>query len=116
MTGDLVCKNCDQRYQARIDSLPLFNTKTVTGTNIVGLSVEIDVWYQWDDACNHVAQEAAASRLETRPATAYTPTTIGRNKTSTALDDGEREDVGPDRYEDDGFIERDDEDAEADYA
>ncbi|PNS15423.1 hypothetical protein CAC42_682 [Sphaceloma murrayae] len=89
-TGELTCKVCGQSYQ--------------TGINY--LSAPIDVYSDWIDACDAVAKEAAAGTARPAPAG-------GRQGASQA----QRAAPGEKRTaEDDGFIEDDEGDVEADYA
>lgn len=88
-TGDLSCKVCGQSFQ--------------TGINY--LSQAVDVYSDWIDACDSVAKDAAESTTKAHP------DTLRGTGASTRAQHG-----GAAAAEDDGFIEDDDADAEADYA
>ncbi|KAF4548002.1 Transcription elongation factor 1-like protein [Elsinoe fawcettii] len=87
-TGELTCKVCGQSYQ--------------TGINY--LSAPIDVYSDWIDACDAVAKEAASGT--SRPA----PARQGPAQAQRAAPGEKR------TAEDDGFIEDDEGDVEAEYA
>ncbi|KAI5209032.1 hypothetical protein E4T39_00996 [Aureobasidium subglaciale] len=88
-TGELTCKVCGQTFQ--------------TVTNY--LSAPIDVYSDWVDACDAVAKQAAQStsqsRRDTYSGTASQSHLQGSRNAAPA---------------DDGFIDDDELDAEADYA
>jgi len=77
--GQLHCKVCGQRFQ--------------TGINY--LSAAVDVYSDWIDACENVAQEAAAEEAEDKRFSAYGTTTAG-TKGGGGEDEGEEADVGYD--------------------
>lgn len=74
--GNLHCKVCGQRFQ--------------TGINY--LSHAVDVYSDWIDACESVAQEAATAEAEDRKFSTYGTTATAANA------DGEEEDGA---YDDD---------------
>ncbi|KAI5231654.1 hypothetical protein E4T42_02170 [Aureobasidium subglaciale] len=88
-TGELTCKVCGQTFQ--------------TVTNY--LSAPIDVYSDWVDACDSVAKQAAQSTSQSRrdpySGTASQSNLQGSRNAAPA---------------DDGFIDDDELDAEADYA
>lgn len=80
-----------------------------------GVTEPWDVWYEWQDACDHVAAETATGGLASAPASRPQARSSVATTQRKDRDDEDLDDATQDRYEDDGFIERDDEDAEADY-
>ncbi|KAG2169587.1 hypothetical protein VTO58DRAFT_107706 [Aureobasidium pullulans] len=91
-TGELSCKVCGQTFQ--------------TVTNY--LSAPIDVYSDWVDACDAVAKQAAEST--SKPGRDTYGGTASQSRSQAAR--GETANVPAD----DGFIDDDELDAEADYA
>lgn len=77
--GQLHCKVCGQRFQ--------------TGINY--LSAAVDVYSDWIDACENVAQEAAADEAEDRRFSAY-GTSTGGVRGGEGDGEGEEADAGYD--------------------
>jgi len=78
--GNLHCKICGQRFQ--------------TGINY--LSAAVDVYSDWVDACENVAQEAAAAEVEDRKFSSYA--TTGTPVAPPAADGDEEDGVYDDDY------------------
>jgi len=101
-TGDLACKVCGQTYQ--------------TGINY--LSQAVDVYSDWIDACDAVAKEAAdgAGTATGRPMGAAAAADRGGVRETGVVaqrkTDARREETYDD---DDGFVENDELDGEAEY-
>jgi transcription elongation factor Elf1 len=77
--GNLHCKICGQRFQ--------------TGINY--LSAAVDVYSDWIDACENVAQEAAAQEAEDRKFSDYA---TARTEGTAAAGGDDEEEAG---YDDD---------------
>ncbi|KIW10272.1 hypothetical protein PV08_11234 [Exophiala spinifera] len=74
--GNLHCKVCGQRFQ--------------TGINY--LSAAVDVYSDWIDACENVAQEAAAQEAEDQKFSSYATARPGAGAAASRVDDEEEED------------------------
>ncbi|KAK5243839.1 hypothetical protein LTR16_007802, partial [Cryomyces antarcticus] len=91
--GQLSCKICGQTFQSGINYL----------------SAAVDVYSDWVDACDAVAKDAADTTGKTAPNTYRDVDVSSRHRTVAA-----GEDEVP-TAEDNGFIDDDDADTEADY-
>ncbi|KAI4739350.1 Elf1-domain-containing protein [Aureobasidium sp. EXF-12298] len=91
-TGELTCKVCGQTFQ--------------TVTNY--LSAPIDVYSDWVDACDSVAKQAAQSTSQPRRDTYSGTASQSRSQAASG--------AAANTAADDGFIDDDELDAEADYA
>ncbi|KAG9786143.1 hypothetical protein KCU88_g2312, partial [Aureobasidium melanogenum] len=80
--GNLHCKVCGQRFQ--------------TGINY--LSAHVDVYSDWIDACENVAQEAAAREAEDQQFSSYATERHGGVATAAGGDDEEEADADYDGY------------------
>lgn len=79
--GQLHCKVCGQRFQ----------------TSINYLSAAVDVYSDWIDACENVAQEAAAEEAEDKRFSAYGTSSGGAKAgEGDGEEDDEEEDAGYD--------------------
>jgi len=76
--GNLHCKVCGQRFQ--------------TGINY--LSAAVDVYSDWIDACENVAQEAAAQEAEDQKFSSYATARPGGAAAAGGDDEGEDGDYG----------------------
>lgn len=73
--GDLWCKICGQKWQ----------------TNINYLSAAVDVYADWIDACENVAQEAVAQEAEDKKFSSYATSRGTAAAAATQGDDEEGE-------------------------
>jgi transcription elongation factor Elf1 len=108
-TGDLSCKVCGQAFQTHTNCT-LYQYKIQRGpahTSLVDLSAPIDVYSDWVDACDSVAKAAAENTSQPRRDT-YSGTA---SQSRSQADRGGAANASVD----DGFIDDDDLDAEADY-
>ncbi|KAI5249773.1 hypothetical protein E4T47_00988 [Aureobasidium subglaciale] len=110
-TGELTCKVCGQTFQTVTNCTSSrerdMNNSCENRLNIrhADLSAPIDVYSDWVDACDSVAKQAAQSTSQSRR-DSYSGTASQSNL------QGSRN-AAP---ADDGFIDDDELDAEADYA
>lgn len=84
--GDLYCKVCGQKFQSSINYL----------------SAAVDVYSDWIDACEEVAQEAAADQeAPNEEDKAFSSYATDRPRPAATADDREVEEDGG--YDDDGY-------------
>ncbi len=106
--GNLACKSCGQNFQTSINcEFPRVVTD-VPANRSIDLTQPVDVYADWIDACDAVAKDEAAPSTLAAP-----PSARQRQATASArigLTPGERV-----TEEDRGFIDDEDEDAEAAY-
>ncbi|KAI4723152.1 hypothetical protein E4T48_00401, partial [Aureobasidium sp. EXF-10727] len=91
-TGELTCKVCGQTFQCVVNYL----------------SAPIDVYYEWVDACDSVAKQSGQSTSQPRRDTYSGTASQSRSQTAQG--------AAANTAADDGFIDDDELDAEADYA
>lgn len=109
-TGDLSCKVCGQTFQTGINCMFCFSrepTYHVMLTTALDLSQAVDVYSDWVDACDAVAKDAADSTAKNKRDAFRDPNVPSRGQS------GRDDDA---TAEDDGFIDDDELDAEAEYA
>ncbi|KAK5125440.1 hypothetical protein LTR85_000549 [Meristemomyces frigidus] len=94
--GTLNCRQCGQNFQSK--------------TSMQTLAQPIDIYYEWIDACEEVAKAQAAAAPASAPASAYRAPPASSARAGMASQ--------ADKYtaEDDGFIDDDDADADAEFA
>jgi transcription elongation factor Elf1 len=80
--GNLHCKVCGQRFQ--------------TGINY--LSAAVDVYSDWIDACENVAQEAAAQDAEDQKFSSYATARTGGTAAAAAGEDDQEQDGAYEGY------------------
>jgi transcription elongation factor Elf1 len=90
------------------DREKLLRPGTSVNTHLTDLSAPIDVYSDWVDACDSVAKQAAQSTSQPRRDT-YSGTASQSRSQATS-------DAAANTAADDGFIDDDELDAEADYA
>ncbi|KAK3716854.1 hypothetical protein LTR37_006204 [Vermiconidia calcicola] len=107
--GNLNCKSCGQAFQTGINCTLLPRTNTSIDTDVMqDLTQPVDVYSDWIDACDAVAaDQATVATPRAPPSRPRQPNTSAR----AGLAPGEKYTA-----EDDGFIDDDDADAEAEYA
>ena len=106
--GNLSCKSCGQAFQTGINCTLLRDTnRAIPCLHLLDLTQPVDVYSDWIDACDSVAKDQAAAA----PAA---PPSIRQRQASASgrigLAPGEKLTA-----EDEGFIDDDEVDAEAEY-
>lgn len=109
-TGELTCKVCGQTFQTVTNCASPRKTTSSDFNNTypLDLSAPIDVYSDWVDACDSVAKQAAQSTSQPRR-DAYNGT-ASQSRSQAAAG------AAANTAADDGFIDDDELDAEADYA
>jgi transcription elongation factor Elf1 len=104
--GNLSCKSCGQAFQTSINCMFCALTLLAFTDAASDLTQPVDVYSDWIDACDAVAKDTAATATPAMPPAAR-----------QRLGNTSSRDAAGDKYTtEDGFIEDDEEDAEAEFA